>query len=251
MAPKCLYASCVEHAKYNNEARQYYECCSSKHYHLYRGYPEDRGIPEVVPLQNSDPKYISLSKQFITKFSGSTPTVVKIYRVHVAKAVSDAYFAYQKSIIKKYPKFANGVKKTHGGPGNELRRFHGTSIACGLTNDQLCSTTSCAVCSIIKAGFQLRFAGNGCFGKGTYFSSASSKSNGYNSGSQDKFGSRTRCMFICLVIAGNAHVSPSYQTYAPPLPNNSDSVVYSGSNDELIVYQDGCAIPRYLIVYQL
>ena len=76
------------------------------------------------------------------------------------------------------------------GPGNEQRRFHGTSRqACDLGlngNETLCSSSGCGCCGIIRTGLMLSKAQTnisfGRFGRGLYLTSTSSKSHGYNAG---------------------------------------------------------------------
>lgn len=171
-----------------------------------------------------------------------------VSRVDISKELEQVYLTNKLSLIAKRPWTRNGVKKTGGGPGNELRRWHGTSLKCNFSGNEPCSDATCAVCSISKTGFKMQFANNGSFGKGMYFSAKSSKSHGYNGGSQDKIKAGTRGMFLCLVLAGDGHpVSKSEQFVTPP--NDKDCVFFTGTNDELIIYREGYAIPRFYVVY--
>jgi hypothetical protein len=65
----------------------------------------------------------------------------------------------------------------HGSLGNTQRRFHATRIECGLgvTTDQPCSSSSCAVCGILQRGFDISKAADGRFGRAIYSTSRSSK----------------------------------------------------------------------------
>ena len=67
--------------------------------------------------------------------------------------------------------------------GNECNRWHGTTRKCKIGDKGttwFCSDTSCSLCCIMKASFDLKFFGKktnfGRFGVGIYTSATSSKS---------------------------------------------------------------------------
>ena len=81
------------------------------------------------------------------------------------KNILSAYEKYRDTVIQKRPNLSKGGYNK-GGPGNEQRRFHGTTLGCKYANDSLCQNSGCASCRIIETGFQMKFAGSGLFGKG-------------------------------------------------------------------------------------
>ena len=105
---------------------------------------------------------------------GSPPTIDTIWDVHDPVLVQK-HVAYASSI---------GNVPVHGSgknPGNQQRRFHGTRLACSF-NGTVCSDSSCAICSIMRNGFDLGRAGQAAgtrFGAGAYSSSTSSKAHSY------------------------------------------------------------------------
>ena len=113
------------------------------------------------------------------------------------------------------------------------------------------------------------------FGKGLYFSSASSKSNDYAAGSErcahgvgsgaHAGATATRCVFLCKVVEGRRHTCLSglrglsgAEVAAAVEPEGSCRSVYGADRtdggdltyDELVVYETAAAVPSYLIVYQ-
>ena len=80
--------------------------------------------------------------------------------------------------VEAQGKFASQGKS----PGNENRRWHGTTRKCNFGDqgvEVFCSDPSCSLCCVIKSSFDLRFFAQntnwGRFGVGIYTSSASSK----------------------------------------------------------------------------
>ena len=77
-----------------------------------------------------------------------------------------------------------GTVNCHGvgqNPGNQQRRFHGTYLECNFSG-RLCGSSSCAVCCIIKTGFDFGRAGSSAgsiYGAGVYSTSTPWKAYGY------------------------------------------------------------------------
>jgi len=231
--------------------------CSSKCSNRARS----RGIPAAVwpgvgplirELSPTDPKYKDIAHQFLSKWlhtGRSTPTIRSISAVTVDSHIATAHRAYTEMIIKKRP----GLRlRPKAGPGNTVRRFHGTGCQCTIGlggNTSLCSASDCAICGIMRTGFRcgkptqfsaLRY---GC---GLYFSATSSKSAGYCKGHP------TNAMFVVLVVAGQADTTTesAWGTQTAP-PNGGDSVVGNpGADlnyDEIVVYTGDACLPKYLI----
>jgi hypothetical protein len=191
-------------------------------------------------------KYESVVAQFVGCWQKEgVPSVLHVLQIRNPSAV--------------YARFVQYAKRC----GNVCRRFHGTSAQCLCGHDltqRPCLRKSCAVCNICLVGFSPSYAGTSSsfmrFGKGSYFSATSGKSNDYNAGSEQLIGGRTvRLMFLCKVAVGRAfrtEVSiPNLQ--APPSGCNSVVGVPGKSLnfDEIVVYDDCAAIPSYLIAYSV
>lgn len=158
---------------------------------------------------------------------GQSPSIKKVYKI-VEKA--NFLISYD-NYLKKY--------------GNECFRYHGTHRGCQLGDDghtTLCTSSSCAVCSIIKTSFQVRFAKSGAFGSGVYTSSASNKSASYtNSG----------IMFLNKVVLGNVYPVSQFAAVSS-CPPGYQSVVFdrtNGSLNETVVYTNDAIRPVFLIVF--
>jgi len=128
--------------------------------------------------------------------------------------------------------------------GNEVFRYHGTGRSCKLGDDgqtTLCTSSSCAVCSILKTSFQVRLAApGGWFGQGVYSSSASSMSAGYSRGSG--------AMFLTKVVLGNlCNVTQLMNA----CPHGYQSVEYdkNGPLNETVVYTNEAIRPVFLIIF--
>lgn len=213
-------------------------------------------------LNNKEPKFLDIENQFMskwTKASNGQPTVLSIVKIIPSAVLTDKYEAYKQNIITSRPNLkAFGT----GGPGNEQRRFHGTSQLCtfGLSsNSSPCIHKTCAVCGIIRQGWLINMAGSstGCrFGPGAYFTSCSSKSHDYNVRSEQGLGSRVRSMFLARVVVGKGHIETTGSYSQRVAPNGHDSLIAKAgvtpkvNYDELIIFNDSAALPSYLVIYK-
>ncbi|GAA0168244.1 C2H2 zinc finger transcription factor [Lithospermum erythrorhizon] len=140
--------------------------------------------------------------------------------------------------------------------GNELLRFHCTTLTCSLGSrgsTSLCgSASSCGVCTIIRHGFQ------GGKGSGVHTTASSGRAHDCLGGIQGR-----RAMLVCRVIAGkvkrveeNAPVGVAgMMTMGEELSGGSyDSVAgYGGvySNlEELHVYSPRAILPCFVVIYK-
>ncbi len=186
-----------------------------------------------------------MEKQFFKSGQGIPGTIQNMFALVPPTSLVKNFYGYRAQIIKKNPQFKHGGFHK-AGPGNTVRRFHGTKLACSLTNGQLCANAGCAVCSILRTGFLLQYANTGLFGRGMYFSSMSTKSNGYVVAN----GNGVKPMFVVQVVAGDTETVSGTNSGLTQPPNNKDSVVGQTNADELIVYADNTALPQYLILYK-
>ena len=148
----------------------------------------------VNPITDGGKKFQDLEKQFNDKWLKLPlpQSIVSISEIVVPVKMKKSYESYRDKIDQKMK--SNNIKpfKKFAGPGNEMRRFHGTTQMCKLGfpngNTSICKNgkNGCNVCGIIENGFLLSKAkqntGFGRFGNGIYLSATSGKSNDYNNG---------------------------------------------------------------------
>ncbi|KAH9604639.1 hypothetical protein KSS87_014257 [Heliosperma pusillum] len=138
--------------------------------------------------------------------------------------------------------------------GNELLRFHCTTLTCSLgarASSSLCSSLpACGVCNIIRHGFQ----GN----KGVRTTASSGRAHDSLECSDGR-----RAMLVCRVIAGrvkrtvNDAMSPVDEitsSEVPPSNGSYDSIagptdVYSNLED-LVVYNSRAILPCFVVIYK-
>lgn len=163
---------------------------------------------------------------------------------------------YRNSIKEK----ATNLSKKHPrciADGNELLRFHCTTLTCSLGLDgssNLCSGSipRCNVCSIIRNGF-------GSPDEGTLTTATSGRAHERAEGNGD--GGDRRAMLVCRVIAGRVRRKKSaaegklteegYDSVAGICEEVSDAsaTTYSGL-DELIVFNPRAILPCFVVIYQ-
>jgi len=141
-------------------------------------------------------------------------------------------------------------------PGNEKRRWHGTTRKCTLGDKgctKLCALQDCALCNIIRTSFNMSLAGskNGArFGSGIYTSSAASKSNDY---SKNAVQSPWKALLLNKVIVGKGYKVPTTSFAGTKLPAGYDSILAEPGilmeGDELIVFNNDAVRPSYLVMY--
>lgn len=138
--------------------------------------------------------------------------------------------------------------------GNELLRFHCTTLTCSLGargSSSLCgSVPGCGVCTIIRHGFQ--------GSKGVRTTASSGRAHDYClEGTEGR-----RAMLVCRVIAGrvrrSANDAPAEQEIISPAPTPGldgtyDSVggspgVYSNL-EELVVFNPRAILPCFVVIY--
>merc|ERR1711972_1180602 len=104
---------------------------------------------------------------------------------------------------------------------------------------QPCHNDSCAVCSIIRGGFKMKYAGQAVeakLGAGIYSSSNPAKA--------FKYGNK-RAMFVTNVACGVADVSKSFGD----LPRGTHSRIANVGDDECVVFEGSAMVPRYLLIF--
>ncbi|MBA0808014.1 hypothetical protein Gohar_023781, partial [Gossypium harknessii] len=147
--------------------------------------------------------------------------------------------------------------------GNELLRFHCTTLSCSLGargSSSLCgSIPGCGVCTIIKQGFQKK--GGGAAAAAEFKGVCTTASSGRAHDSLKCTDGR-RAMLVCRVIAGRVK---RVTEDAPPFEEDNSGVVaaatgsydslaaYTGvySNlEELVVFNPRAILPCFVVIYK-
>lgn len=142
--------------------------------------------------------------------------------------------------------------------GNELLRFHCTTLTCSLgarASSSLCgSVPGCGVCTIIRHGFQGNKSAVGA-GKVVRTTASSGRAHDCLAGTDN-----VRAMLVCRVIAGRVRriaddVAPEEDSVSTSAAGSSyDSVAgYAGvySNlEELYVYNPRAILPCFVVIYK-
>jgi len=217
----------------------------------------------VEYLAQTDPKAIEVTNQFNAAWRHPTasPTVICVLKINPSQHLLSRYLKYREQVIADEPSLKDKGKGL-AGPGNEHRRFHGTSgMTCqlGLTpkNTTLCNGSSCNVCQITKTGLKLSKSGSqhafGRFGAGIYFSSTSSKSNDYNANTAHVLGG-AKSMFLFKVIVGKGMKlhsdNPNLKSAPPGYHSVLGEVGGSLNYDELVIYNEEAILPAYILTYK-
>jgi len=183
-----------------------------------------KGTPLILEAPQGHSTYDLVEQRFKRAWgTGSFPTIKKIFKV-----IED------KSFLMPYDRYKRRV-------GNEVFRYHGTRQTCTLGvggNTQLCSSGSCALCSILRTSFKVSLANpSGSFGAGIYSSSSASKARGYSGGP----------IILTKVVLGKAYDTSA--GFVRSCPNGYDSVVHAANavNNETIVYTDDAIRPVFLL----
>ncbi|KAF8802255.1 hypothetical protein BYT27DRAFT_7197347 [Phlegmacium glaucopus] len=190
--------------------------------------------PLILEAPPGHATYNEVEKRFKRAWNGGggpCPPIKKIYKIIENKSFLASYDRYKKTI------------------GNEVFRYHGAKRGCTLGsqgNMRLCSSTACALCSILRTSFNVNLASpSGAFGPGVYTSSAANKAYSYTDGG-------TGAIILTKVVLGTAYTVRGWnQVMACPAGYNS--VVFdrqNGALNETIVYTNDAVRPVFLIIFQ-
>ncbi|KAG1746930.1 hypothetical protein EDB19DRAFT_1688453 [Suillus lakei] len=227
----------------------------------------EQDAPQLLEIPSHHDDYTNVENQFFASWRHTDkvrPCVRHIYKIVIPSDIDQRYEDYRAKVESRGHfagrRSSNGKTMTEG---NEHRRWHGTKRDCNLGdpgNSDLCSSSSCALCSIIQDGFKVRCSVEAVanqsrferFGCGIYTSSTSSKSNDYI---QNLKPSPLKAMLLNHVVVGRGHKLTSNKTDLNHAPDGFDSVLGEKSvsgvlnHDELVVYDDGAIRPSYLVMY--
>ncbi|CAL9121574.1 unnamed protein product [Musa textilis] len=139
-----------------------------------------------------------------SKTDGSCGRIERVLKVHNMQKTLALFEEYRETVKTK----ASKLPKKHPrclADGNELLRFHGTTIACSLGmngSSGLCASEKCSVCRIIRHGFSGNEETKG--GIGVFTTSTSSRA--LESIETDEYDTSVKqALLVCRVIAGRVH----------------------------------------------
>ncbi|KZV27145.1 hypothetical protein F511_31107 [Dorcoceras hygrometricum] len=178
--------------------------------------------------------------------------IERILKVHNMQKMLAQFEEYRELVIIK----ANKLAKKHPrclADGNELLRFHGTTVECSLGlkgSCSLCTSSNCHVCLILRNGFSTKKELSD--GIGVFTASTSSRAL-ESIQESDNDASTRKALIVCRVIAGRVH---------RPLENFQEFVGQSGfdslagkmgvhSNiEELYLLSPRALLPCFVVIYK-
>nr|GLL28788.1 uncharacterized protein LOC109164699 [Ipomoea trifida] len=130
--------------------------------------------------------------------TGNNNGMERILKVHNMQKTLARFEEYRETVKIKASKLA----KKHArclADGNELLRFHGTTVECSLGKNgssSLCNSEKCQVCQILRHGFRVKKGGVGVFTASTSRRAVEAI---------EVKGGMKRALIVCRVIAGRVH----------------------------------------------
>ncbi|KAF8055304.1 hypothetical protein N665_1299s0005 [Sinapis alba] len=127
----------------------------------------------------------------------------RVLKVHNMQKTLARFEEYRETVKIR----ASKLQKKHPrclADGNELLRFHGTTVACGLGingSTSLCTAEKCCVCRIIRNGFSAKREKNN--GVGVFTASTSGRA--FESVLVKEGDGERKVLIVCRVIAGRVH----------------------------------------------
>lgn len=204
--------------------------------------PEDtsKNIVEIIFQSSWLKKQTPICKiERILKVQNTPKTISKF------EEYRDSIKAKATKLPKKYPRCI--------ADGNELLRFHCTTLGCSLGlngSSNLCSSIpQCNVCSIIKNGFKMAAeATGGEAGKGILTTATSGKAHdSAGVSSESGNGNDKRAMLVCRVIAGR--VKKSSEGSMEDYDSLAGAAGMYSNLDELYVFSPKAILPCFVVIY--
>ncbi|XP_074581276.1 uncharacterized protein LOC141837801 isoform X2 [Curcuma longa] len=137
------------------------------------------------------------------KAESSSVRIEHVLKVHNTQKTLASFEEYREAVKARASKLAKKHPRCLA-DGNELLRFHGTTIACGLGaggSSTLCSSDKCNVCRIVRHGFSSTRKEDAARGGGVGVFTTSTSGRAF--GAIDDAGQKA--LIVCRVIAGRVH----------------------------------------------
>lgn len=194
-----------------------------------------KSTPLILEAPPNHATYELVEQKFKSAWQVHTtqcPPIRKIFKIIESNSFLLPYDRYKKRV----------------GRASEVFCYHGTARRCTLGNagnTQLCTSTACSLCSILRTSFKVSLANpTGAFGAGVYTSSASNKSYSYTRGG-------TGAIILTKVVLGKVRNVAAWNEVMN-CPPGFDSVVFdrqNGTLNETIVYSDDAIRPVFLLLF--
>ncbi|KAK9062724.1 hypothetical protein SSX86_019913 [Deinandra increscens subsp. villosa] len=182
-------------------------------------------------------------------------TIERILKVHNTRRTIQRFEDCRDAVKTR----ANATASRCAADGNELLRFHSTTISCSLgsrNSSNLCAAVpGCGVCTVIRHGFQSPRSGGGGGGGGEGGGKGGVRTTASSGRAHDCLGidpHGRRAMLVCRVIAGKVK---RVAENAPPEEDGSyDSVAGCGGLysdlEELYVFNPRAILPCFVVIYK-
>eukprot|EP01018_Ginkgo_biloba_P017642 Gb_08005 [translate_table: standard] len=179
---------------------------------------------------------------------GSIERILKVNNMQRTVARFEEYREIVKRVASKLPKKHPRCLAD----GNEVLRFHGTTIMCSLGANGLCGLCTlggCNACKIIRTGFPGKERGISIKAS----SGGAHDSINLNSHEHSLMFRVKRAILVCRVIAGHVH-KPLDKHEPFWVPSGFDSVAGNAANncskvEELFVSNSNAVLPCFIVIY--
>ncbi|XP_020588443.1 uncharacterized protein LOC110030186 [Phalaenopsis equestris] len=161
-------------------------------------------VTELVEGDSSRKIVEIICRTSLLKSQISCGRIDRIFKVHNTQKTLARFEEHREMIKNKVSK----LPKKHPrclADGNELLRFHGTTVACNIAingSSSLCASQKCRVCQIIRHGFSAKEDLRG--GIGVFTTSTSARAIESIELCDDD-SSIKKALLVCRVIAGRVH----------------------------------------------
>ncbi|ONK65216.1 uncharacterized protein A4U43_C07F34870 [Asparagus officinalis] len=184
-------------------------------------------------------------------------SIERILKVHNTQRTISRFEDYRDSVkaraqVHLQPSQPKSKNPRCAADGNELLRFHSTSLSCSLGSDgstSLClssaNSTPCSVCTIIRYGFPRAQQNVGPLGVRT--TASSGRAHDWGPQSESGPAGRRRAMLVCRVVAGRVKRSGADDVESS---GPFDSVSADGSLEELFVANSRAILPCFVVIYK-
>lgn len=187
----------------------------------------------------------------------NSPKIHRILKIHNSQKILARFEEYRETVKSRAARSSTRHRDERCiADGNELLRFHCTTLVCNLGqngNSSICNQHYCSACGIIRAGFSPKLDG---------IASLSSSWRAHVAIPDDveaefAFINVKRAMLVCRVIAGRVGCDPLLSPIEKADPGFDSLVGRSRvgpgklDDEELIVFNPRAVLPCFLIVYSM
>ncbi|KAJ7968391.1 C2H2-like zinc finger protein [Quillaja saponaria] len=175
-----------------------------------------------------------------------------VLKVHNSK-ITLAWFEDYREMVKIKDSRLDNKNPRCQADGNELLKFHGTTVACSLGvngSSSLCTLDHCGICQILRHGFSAKKELNGSL---AVFTASSSGKVFESIALSDENTSIRKALILCRVIAGRV------QSHLEEIQEMPDSLVFDSLDekvccpskiDKLCVLNPRALLPCFVVIYK-